>query len=102
MAEKEAITENGIVIFKNSYEFEGKTYTQIDLSGIQNLTGREYCEIESQFEKSGNFSALKELNTYYAFLIAHKVTGMPIEFFNNLKGGDIMRIKNAVSSNFFN
>lgn len=99
----EISTENkaGLVVFKRSYTFEGKEYKEIDLSGAQDLTGAQYCKIERNFERGGNFSALKELNTSYIFMIASEVTGLPLEFFNNLRGSDIVQVRNAISSYFF-
>lgn len=97
-----AIDENSnIVIFSKNYTFEGKTYTEIDLSGLEDMTGAQICKVERRFETSGNFAALKEMNTTYALMLASEVTGLPIEFFKSLKAKDVIKIRNAVQKSFF-
>lgn len=91
-----------LVKFSQPYTFEGKEYTEIDLSVIENIDAEQLCEAEKMFETGGNFSALKEMNLAYALTVAAVVTQMPIEFYKKLPGKDALKVKNAVSSYFFN
>lgn len=86
------------VIFKNPYTFEGKEYTELDLSGILELSGQDLIEAEQIFSTSGNFSVLPEMSVGYSFIIAARATKLPIEFFNGLPAPDALKVKNKVMS----
>jgi len=91
----------GIVEFKKPYFFEGKQYTEIDLNGIEDLTVKDLTNADKQFATSGNIAAMNEMNLLYACIVASKVTGKPIEFFENLPGNEGLKIKGEVMRFFY-
>lgn len=104
---KEQVTEVGaiapsspdvkrIVAFRKPYQFEGKEYKEIDLSGIDDLSGDDLIETEKIFSSSGGFSMVPELSPLYAFIIASRATKQPVEFFSRLPIKDGLAVKNAV------
>lgn len=77
-AEKKENRE-GIVEFTRPYTFEGQTYTEVDLSGIENLTIGDAIEAQSKLDQITQVTAAT--TTEFATIIAQKATGLPIEFF---------------------
>jgi hypothetical protein len=94
------MADNKITLSK-PYEFEGHTYTEIDMSGIYDLKSRDLSGVDKIFIAQGNNPALAGLSLEYAEIVAHKVTGLPVEFFPDLPAKDAIKLKNFVSNFFF-
>lgn len=92
---------SNIIKLAKIFNFEGKEYKEIDLSGLEDLSTSDLKECEKQFERAGNFSALKEMNLEYCILVASRVSNLPIEFFNSLPAREGNKVKQAVSAYFF-
>ncbi|MEK4883674.1 hypothetical protein NST81_02935 [Bacillus sp. FSL W8-0223] len=91
-----AENKEGVVEFKKPYTFEGKEYTSIDLSGIDDLSGNDLLEADKIYSASGQFSPVPELTLAYTFAIASRATKLPLEFFNNLPAREALKVKNEV------
>ena len=87
-----------VVPFPRPQDFEGKTYKELDLSGLEDLTTVDLTSCEQMFMKAGLSDPTKEFNTTFCMLVAHKATGLPLEFFNSLKIPNATAIKSVVSS----
>ena len=85
-----------IITFRKPFDFEGETFRELDLHGLEDLRGRDLTAIEKAFNKTGVSSFVPESTTTYAKIVATKVTGLPAEFFEDLPVGEIEKIKNAV------
>lgn len=92
---------NKVVTFSKPFTFEGETYEKIDLSRIEDLTGAQLCNCERQFEQGGSVSALKEMNFEFCMIVAAEVSKLPIEFFKALPAKDGNKIRQVVSTYFF-
>ncbi len=88
------------VKLRKTFSFEGKEYTDVDLSGLENLTGRDMEEIEKTLSRENLDTINAELTLHGTMLYAAHATGKPIEFFQALPAVDCRRIKNTVI-NFF-
>lgn len=84
------------IIFKKPYKFEGKEYTEVDLSEIENLSTGDLIDADKQFSSSGQMAVMNEMTTGYSCIIASKVTGKPVEFFENLPAGEGLKVKKIV------
>lgn len=94
--------ENSLVIkFKKPYSFEGKDYDEIDLSGLENVTGNDMVQVNKILGKQGQLPVLQEMQLEYAQEMAARVTGMPVEFFKNFSMKDSIKLKNTVSNFMF-
>ena len=82
---KEGADDELIIKFRKPYEFDGETFTELDLHGLEDLRGRDLTAIEKAFNK----------------IVATKVTGLPAEFFEDLPVGEVEKIKNAVVGFFY-
>jgi hypothetical protein len=89
------------IILSKSYEFEGETYTEIDLQGMNDLKAKDLSEIDKIFAEKGGNPVLSGLTLDYAMIVAHRVTKKPIEFFENLPARDATTLKNEVVSFFY-
>ncbi|MEZ3453525.1 MAG: phage tail assembly protein [Oscillospiraceae bacterium] len=90
-----------LVKFAKPYTFEGKTYTQIDLSGLESLTAKDMVDAENWLTKNGTVSALPEMSMQYANFIAARASGQPIEFFKRLSPKNAIKVKNRVTNFFY-
>jgi len=82
------------------YIFEGETYTEIDLSGCDELTGNDAAKAEKILTARRETSVIPEMSASYAFVIASLGTGKPLEFFFGLPLKDAARLKQVVRSTF--
>lgn len=90
--------KNYILKLSKPYLFEGETYTEIDLSGIEELTCRQMQSIEKKFLKINDNPILAEMTLRYSVILAAEATRRPIEFFDNLPAGECGRLKNMVTN----
>lgn len=99
--EVEAEENDLIVKFKKPFTYEGETYTQIDLTGVENMTGAQLCVAQRMYLKTGSVSITPALDPNYSCIVAHMVTKHPIEFFKALPAKELDKIKRAISGFFF-
>lgn len=93
----EVIEDEMVMVFRKPYEFEGKTYESIDLSGLENLTGKDMIAAQKVLDRTGSFSFIPEMSLQYACILASRATKYPIEFFEGLHPKESMRLKNKVT-----
>lgn len=98
---KEGAEDELVIKFRKPYEFDGESFTELDLHGLEDLRGRDLTAIEKAFNKTGVSSFVPESTTTYAKIVATKVTGLPAEFFEDLPVGEVEKIKNAVVGFFY-
>lgn len=91
-----------VVKFNKPYKFEGQEYTEVDLSGLDTLTTKDLADADRQFITSGQVATVNEMSVGYACIIAAKLTGKPVEFFENLPANEGISVKNVVTSFFYN
>lgn len=94
------VAEN-IVKLSKIYDFEGEKVSQIDFSGLENITADDMIRANKVLSTSGTVSILPENDLHYTLIIAASATGLPIEFFKALKPKDAIRVKNTVTSFFY-
>lgn len=83
-----------ILKFRKPYVFEGQEYTEIDLSGIADLTIQDAINVQKSIEPTLQVSAATA--TIFASMIAQKVTGYPAEFFKLMPKGAAIDLRNTV------
>jgi len=90
--------EKGLVKFNKTFSFEGEVYAQIDLSGVENLTGQDLDDAENMLLRVNKPSMVPEMSMTYLFFLASKATGKPQEFFFQLPAKDSLKVKRTVTS----
>ena len=82
------------------YDFDGERIRKVDLSGLKELTTVDGTEIDQVMERMNHEPRNKFIDLTYTKHIAMRVTGLPVEFFNNLIWKDMERIKNRITLYF--
>lgn len=90
-----------IVVFKRPFTYEGETYTEVDLTGVENMTGAQLCAAQRMYSKTGSVAMSPELDPNYSCIVAHMVTKLPVEFFKALPAKELGKIKRAISGFFY-
>lgn len=91
-----------VVKFKKPYRFEGKEYTEIDLSGMEDLTGADMIAINKIMSRSSaGIDVMPEVSVEYACHFAARAAKQPIEFFMQLPPRELMKVKNRVMGFLF-
>ncbi len=90
-----------LVVFKKPFKFEGKEFTEIDLSGIEDMTGDQLIAAHRLFVKNKGVSLTPELDPAFGAIVASMVTDKPIEFFHALPANELGKVKRVVSGFFF-
>ena len=88
-----------IVQFSKTYNFEGEKYTELDLHGLDNLTGKDMIIANKQLLMGdGDIAVMPEFHPNYLLCLASRATKLPSEFFDQLGIRDATKVRNAVSN----
>ena len=94
--------ENKYVIkFRKPFIWEDNTYTEIDMSGLEDLSAKDMIAAQRTMERSGSINVLPEMSLEYACIFASKATKMPVEFFQALPPKEAIKVKNKVTNFFY-
>jgi hypothetical protein len=96
--------DDGYVIkLKKPYKFEGKEYTEIDLSGLEDISARDMIAVNKYMDRNGGtgLSVMPEVSLEYACNLAARAAQLPVEFFLGLPGYVSMKVKNRVMGFLF-
>jgi len=85
-----------IIKFAKPYTFESKSYTEIDLSGMENLAATDLFTASKIFATEGYISSKPETDPKFCCMIATLATGLPKEFFNRLPIKEANKVKEMV------
>ena len=103
------IKKNGVVEVNDqftlrlsrTYLFEGEEISEIDFSGLDNVTAETMIKANKTLTVSGDVSVLPENSIHYALVMAADCTKYPIEFYKMLKPRDAIKVKNMVTTFFY-
>lgn len=87
--------------FGKPYTYKGEKYTEVDLSGVANLTGMNVRQAENRMEEEDIRAAEKTLNYYYCCLIASMATGKDVAFFLGLPLAEAVQLRAGVNHKDF-
>ena len=93
--------DSNILKLSRTYRFEDQEISELDFSGLEDLTVADMMKANKTLSSSGNFSVLPENDLQYTITLAVQVTGLPVEFFRQLKPRDGIKVKNRVTSFLF-
>ena len=94
---------NMVITFKKPYKFENKEYTEIDLSGLDDLQASDMIAVNKYMQRTsgGSIDVMPEVSLEYACVLASKAAKLPIEFFTSLPPKEAMKVKNRVMGFLF-
>ena len=91
-----------LIKFKKPYKFEGKEYTEIDLTCMEDLTGADMIAVNKIMQRTNpGINVMPEVSVEYAFHFAARAAKLPVEFFTNLPPKESMKVKSRVMGFLF-
>lgn len=98
-----SVTVDGekIITLTRTYDFEGQKISQLDFSGLEDITADNMIKANRIATAAGTAALVPEQDLYHTLLIGAEVTGLPIEFFKQLKPRDAIKVKNMVTTFFY-
>ena len=90
-----------VVSLTKTYEFEGEKISEIDFSGLEDVTAKTMIKANKVLVAAGDVQILPENSMHYTLIIAAECTKYPIEFYERLKPNDAIRVKNMVTNFFY-
>lgn len=86
-----------ILKLKQPYTWEGTEYNEIDLTGLEDLTGEDVCRASKTLTSMGVMATVAEMDPTYCALIAVAATGKPYEFFLRMPAKLFKKVTRRVS-----
>ncbi|MDE7248261.1 MAG: phage tail assembly protein [Lachnospiraceae bacterium] len=87
-----------IIKLREPIMFEGNSYSQIDLTRLDEIKAADMVAINRRMARSGSIDITPELTLEYALNMANLATGLPLEFFDQLQPYAAMAIKGRVTN----
>lgn len=93
--------EDMILRFAKPYKFGGQEYTEVDLSGLEDVTAGVLESVGKITAKKnpGMNPALQEMSLTFCTYLAQRVAKLPLEFFTGLPAKEAIKLK-AMVTNF--
>ena len=93
--------EDLILRFAKPYKFGGQEYTEVDLSGLEDVTAGVLESVGKIAAKKnpGMNPALQEMSLTFCTYLAQRVAKLPLEFFTGLQAKEAIKLK-AMVTNF--
>ena len=93
--------EDLVLRFAKPYKFGGMEYTEVDLSGLEDVTAGTLESVGKIVAKKnpGMNPALQEMSLTFCTYLAQRVAKLPVEFFTGLPAKDAIKLK-ALVTNF--
>lgn len=87
-----------VLKFSKPYSFDGKEYTELDLSGLERVTAATLENISRTILKKSpdQNPATIEMTLSYCQHLAARVTELPFEFFKEMPAKDAISLKTLV------
>ncbi len=100
--EETAVGEESLIVkLSKTYDFEGEKISEIDFSGLEDVTAKTMIKANKVLTASGDVQIMPESSLHYALIIAAECTQYPIEFYERLRPKDATKIKNTVTGFFY-
>lgn len=97
--------KDGVVVLDKPYSFKSKamseTVSEIDLSGVEELTSIDVSKAENEVLKTGIYSVNMKNFFAYSCALAARATGKPMEFFTGLPLHEAVKVRGAVNAASF-
>lgn len=93
--------EDLVLRFAKPYKFGGMEYTEVDLSGLEDVTAGVLESVGKIVAKKnpGMNPALQEMSLTFCIYLAQRVAKLPLEFFTGLPSKEGIKLK-AMVTNF--
>lgn len=90
--------ENDLILkFRKPYRFEGQDYTEVDLSGMEDMNAADLCAVAKLANRDAGVTPIIEMTMPYAMYMAARASHKPVEFFQGLPMPEAVKLKNMVT-----
>ena len=91
--------EDLVLRFAKPYKFGGMEYTEVDLSGLEDVTAGVLENVGKITAKKnpGMNPALQEMSLTFCTYLAQRVAKLPLEFFTGLPAKEAIKLKTMVT-----
>ena len=91
--------EDLVLRFGKPYKFGGQEYTEVDLSGLEDVTAGALENVGKIAAKknTGMNPALQEMSLTFCIYMAQRVAKLPLEFFEKLPAKEAIKLKTIVT-----
>ena len=92
--------EDLVLRFGKPYKFGGQEYTEVDLSGLEDVTAGVLESVGKIAAKKnpGMNPALQEMSLTFCTCLAQRVAKLPLEFFTGLPAKEAIKLKTLVTN----
>ena len=92
--------EDLVLRFGKPYKFGGQEYTEVDLSGLEDVTAGVLENVGKIAAKKnpGTNPALQEMSLTVCTYLAQRVAKLPLEFFTGLPAKEAIKLKTLVTN----
>ena len=92
--------EDLVLRFGKPYKFGGQEYTEVDLSGLEDVTAGMLENVGKIAAKKnpGMNPALQEMSLTFCTYLAQRVAKLPLEFFTGLPAKEAIKLKTLVTN----
>ena len=92
--------EDLVLRFAKPYKFGGQEYTEVDLSGLEDVTAGVLENVGKIAAKKnpGMNPALQEMSLTFCTYLAQRVAKLPLEFFTGLPAKEAIKLKTLVTN----
>ena len=92
--------EDLVLRFGKPYKFGGQEYTEVDLSGLEDVTAGVLENVGKIAAKKnpGMNPALQEMSLTFCTYLAQRVAKLPLEFFTGLPAKEAITLKTLVTN----
>lgn len=92
--------EDLVLRFGKPYKFGGQEYTEVDLSGLEDVTAGVLENVGKIAAKKnpGMNPALQEMSLTFCTYLAQRVAKLPLEFFTGLPAKEAIKLKTMVTN----
>ena len=92
--------EELVLRFGKPYKFGGQEYTEVDLSGLEDVTAGVLENVGKIAAKKnpGMNPALQEMSLTFCTYLAQRVAKLPLEFFTGLPAKEAIKLKTLVTN----
>ena len=92
--------EDLVLRFAKPYKFGGVEYTEVDLSGLEDVTAGVLENVGKITAKKnpGMNPALQEMSMTFCTYLAQRVAKLPLEFFTGLPAKEAIKLKTIVTN----
>ena len=92
--------EDLVLRFGKPYKFGGQEYTEVDLSGLEDVTAGVLENVGRIAAKKnpGMNPALQEMSLTFCTYLAQRVAKLPLEFFTGLPAKEAIKLKTLVTN----